>query len=129
VPRGLANSLQRRRRSESPAPIRAFCAPKRSPERLFGSFAAKKFCLGESVTSNALAAAKACGCRARCGAREREKQTATHDKNPQFIGISAMREKQIANARTTENLLNADFAKYRRAFVWRRRGAGTYTQN
>jgi hypothetical protein len=43
--------------------------------------------------------------------------------NPQFIGISALREKHIANARTTENLFDADFAKYRRAFVGRRRGA------
>ena len=123
LPRGVANCLQRHRRSESPAPIRAFCVPKRPPERLFGSFAAKKFCLGESVTSNALAAAKACRCRTACGARTREEQTTTRDKNPQFIGISASHEKQIASARTTENLFDADFAKYRRTFARRRRGA------
>ena len=123
LPRGVADGLQRHRRSESPAPIRAFCVPKRPPEGLFEPFAAKKFCLGESVTASAFAAAKACACEASCSAREREEQTTTRDKNPQFIGISASHEKQIANARTTENLFDADFAKYRRAFARRRRGA------
>jgi hypothetical protein len=45
------------------------------------------------------------------------------DKNPQFIGISATREKQIANARATENLFDACFAKYRQGFAPRRWGA------
>jgi hypothetical protein len=97
--------------------------PETPPESLFWRFAAKKFCLGESVTASALAAAKACAREASCSAREREKQTTTRDKNPQFIGISASHEKQIANARATENLFDADFAKYRRMFARRRRGA------
>src|SRR5262249_39075841 len=97
--------------------------PETPARGLFRRFAAKKFCLGESVTSSALAAAKARICEASCGAREREEQTAAHYKNPQFIGISAMREKQIAFARATENLFDAVFAKYRQAFVWRQRGA------
>jgi len=63
--------------------------PETPPESLFGRFAAKKFCLGESLTASALAAAKACAREASCSAREREKQTTTRDKNPQFIGISA----------------------------------------
>jgi hypothetical protein len=123
VPRSAAGRLQRRRWRESVGPIRAFCVPKRPPEGLFGRFAAKKFCLGESVTASAIATAKACRCEASCGAREREEQTAAHYKNPQFIGISALREKQIANAPAIENLFDAVFAKYRRAFVRRQRGA------
>ena len=123
VPRGVASSLRRRRRSESVGPICAFCVPKRPPERRFGPFAAKNFWLGESVTASVLAAAKACACEASCSAPDREEQTTTRYKNPQFIGISAMREKQIASAGAIENLFVADFAKYRRAFAWRQRGA------
>jgi hypothetical protein len=48
--------------------------PETPPESLFGRFAAKKFCLGESVTASALAAAKACAREASCSAREREKK-------------------------------------------------------
>ena len=56
-------------------------------------------------------------------ARATEEQTATRYKNPRFIGISAMCEKQIASAGAIENLFDADFAKYRRAFACRQRGA------
>jgi len=43
------------------------------------------------------------------------------DKNPQFIGISATREKQIANARATENLFDARLRNTARGL---RRGDG-----
>jgi hypothetical protein len=120
---GVADGLQRYRQTESPAPIRAFCAPKRRPGRLFGRFAAKKFCLGESVTASALAVANARRCRAVCGTRKSEEQTTMRDKNPQFIGISATRAKPIVNARARENLFDADFAKYRQELARRCRGA------
>jgi len=43
--RGVADGLQRRRGSESPAPIRAFCVPKRRQKAFLGGSPQKNFAL------------------------------------------------------------------------------------
>jgi hypothetical protein len=118
-----ANGSRVRHESESLAADSCDLGPRRPPGAPFSRFAAKIFCLGESVPAPALPTAKAHRCEPGRNTREHEHKTIARKENPQFIGISAACAKLTANARATKNLLEADFTECRPALMRQRRGA------